>query len=137
MQQTRSRNNRPREDFYTIAEAAALLKVSPSTVWRWIDQGKLSAYRVGDKKIRIEMREVASIVRPFGESARRGGAMNKEAEGSAWISPTKSDQREDQLKVIESARRLQVKILARRKGRLLPESAVDIAAAREERTADL
>ena len=39
----------PEKDYYTVAEAAAELDVSPSTVWRWITAQQLPAYRVGDR----------------------------------------------------------------------------------------
>jgi excisionase family DNA binding protein len=43
----------PEGSFYTIAEAARALGVSQSTVWRWIKQGKLQAYKFGQKSTRI------------------------------------------------------------------------------------
>lgn len=40
--------------FYTIEEIAILLKVSYLTVFRWIQTGKLSAYKIG-KQYRIDV----------------------------------------------------------------------------------
>lgn len=34
-------------EFLTVAEVAAILRVSKLTVWRYIDAGKLPAYKVG------------------------------------------------------------------------------------------
>ncbi len=52
------------EDYYTVSEAARILDVSPSTVWRWIKAEKLPAYRVGPRTIRIKKKDLDDIVRP-------------------------------------------------------------------------
>jgi excisionase family DNA binding protein len=49
-------------DYYTVAEAAERLNVSHSTVWRWIRSGKLPAYRVGSRNIRIKQSELDKMV---------------------------------------------------------------------------
>jgi len=51
-------------DYYTVPEAAMRLKVSPSTVWRWIEAEKLPAYRVGPRNIRIKKEDLEAIIRP-------------------------------------------------------------------------
>ena len=48
--------------YYTVAEAASLLNVCHSTIWRWIKAGKLPAYRVGHKTIRIKPEDLAVMV---------------------------------------------------------------------------
>lgn len=53
------------EEFFTIPEAAKLLKVSVSTVWRWIDSGALPAYRIGQRRIRIKKAELQTIIQPI------------------------------------------------------------------------
>ena len=35
------------EDFVTVAEAATLLRVAPSTIRRWIREGDIPAHRSG------------------------------------------------------------------------------------------
>jgi excisionase family DNA binding protein len=55
--------------YFTVAQAARLLAVSPSTIWRWIDAGKLQAYRLGGRTIRIRRSDLESVVQP----ARAGG----------------------------------------------------------------
>ena len=122
-------------EFYTIGEAARALQVSPSTVWRWIDKGRLNAYRVGEKKIRIEREELARAVKPFTRERRRGGAMTKETETGVRIMAASAAAKNDQLAVVEEARRLQEQILARRRGRPLPASYKDIEKARRARSA--
>jgi excisionase family DNA binding protein len=51
-------------DYYTVTQAAKVLEVSPSTIWRWIKAGKLPAYRVGERAIRIKKADLPSIVTP-------------------------------------------------------------------------
>jgi excisionase family DNA binding protein len=51
-------------DYYTVTQAAKVLEVSPSTIWRWIKAGKLPAYRVGERTIRIKKVDLPSIVIP-------------------------------------------------------------------------
>lgn len=50
--------------YYTVPEAARRLKVSPSTIWRWINSGSLTAYRVGPRKIRIKTVDLQTLIRP-------------------------------------------------------------------------
>ncbi|MCC7352109.1 MAG: helix-turn-helix domain-containing protein [Anaerolineae bacterium] len=57
-----TRNDRSR--YYTVPEAAEMLEVSPSTVWRWIEAGRLPAQRVGPKNIRIRKEDLAAVITP-------------------------------------------------------------------------
>lgn len=54
--------------FYTIEEVANLLRVSYLTVFRWIQVGKLSAYKVG-KRYRIEVKDLNNFL----EESRKYG----------------------------------------------------------------
>ena len=49
----------PEKDWFTIQEAAGYLNISEPTVYRWMKEGKLSFYKVGDstrfKKENLEM----------------------------------------------------------------------------------
>lgn len=57
--------NAKKEDFYTVREAAQLLRVSEATVWRWADTARLPAYRVG-RQIRIPKEDLQVMVQPMG-----------------------------------------------------------------------
>jgi excisionase family DNA binding protein len=50
--------------YYTVAGAAQLLHVSPSTVWRWIAAGRLPALRLGPKTIRIAQEDLRALEQP-------------------------------------------------------------------------
>ena len=45
------------EQYYTIAEVAKMLKVAYLTVYRWIQSGKLTAYKAG-KQYRIKKEDL-------------------------------------------------------------------------------
>ena len=56
------------EEYMTVTEAATLLKVSLSPLWRRIDQGVLPAYRIGQRRIRVKKSELGRLITP----ARQG-----------------------------------------------------------------
>jgi excisionase family DNA binding protein len=92
-------------DYYTVAEAAKELDVSPSTVWRWIEARRLPAYRVGARKIRINKDDLAKVVSPLEDAAGRFDALSREL-----VAPPSAE---------ELARRREVvaRILAKQEGR--------------------
>lgn len=49
-------------DLLTIAEAAGLLKISTVTIQRWIKQGRLTAYHVGPRKVRIHRSDLIKVL---------------------------------------------------------------------------
>lgn len=49
-------------DFLTLREAAQQLRVSAPTVWRWVRDGKLAAYRLGGGAIRVRRGGLARVV---------------------------------------------------------------------------
>lgn len=51
-------------EYYTVSEAAEVLGVSRTTIWRWIESGRLPAYRVGGKTIRIRRADLPSLLKP-------------------------------------------------------------------------
>lgn len=52
------------EEFYTINQAAIVLKVHPLTIRRYIKEGKLKAYRVGGN-IRIAVNDLRNFTQNF------------------------------------------------------------------------
>jgi len=61
----------------SVSEAARTLGVSPSTIWRWIEAGKLPAYRIGPKKIRVTKEDLGQMVQPAGQKEGVTGAMER------------------------------------------------------------
>ncbi len=49
------------DELLTVAEAAALLKVSPYTIYRWIGSGRLPAVRYSRRVIRLRRSEVEAL----------------------------------------------------------------------------
>jgi len=50
-----------KEKYYTIDEVAEMLKVVYMTVYRWIRNGKLKAFRVG-KKYMIKKSDIEALI---------------------------------------------------------------------------
>ena len=55
-------------EFFTIQETAAMLKVSPMTIRRYIASGKLPAVRVG-RRVRIRPEAIEQLVEPVAPEA--------------------------------------------------------------------
>lgn len=58
-----ARPARPRQ-FISVHDAAARLGVEVRTVRRYIHGGKLPAFRVGDKLLRVDAADVDALARP-------------------------------------------------------------------------
>ena len=50
------------EEYYSIDEVAKLLKVAYLTVYRWIQAGKLNAYKAG-KQYRIKKDDLTDFIK--------------------------------------------------------------------------
>lgn len=49
-------------NYLTVATVAADFGVSEETVRRWIRQGRITAYRVGPRRLRIDPHSLAALV---------------------------------------------------------------------------
>jgi len=54
--------NMTNEQYYTIEEVSKMLKVAYLTVYRWIQDGKLTAFKAG-KQYRIEKSDLQSFMK--------------------------------------------------------------------------
>lgn len=52
------------DEFYTVNQAAIILKIHPLTVRRYIKEGKLKAYRVGGN-VRISVNDLRAFTQSF------------------------------------------------------------------------
>lgn len=59
---TKNKNSGP---FTTIVGAADYYAVSTKTIRRWIAEGRLPAYRVGNSAIRIKLSDLDLAIRPI------------------------------------------------------------------------
>src|ERR1700756_4693877 len=67
----------PEEEFLTVAEVAATLKLNQQTVRNWIDQGSLPALRVG-RRVRIRR---SDFERLLAEGYMTGGGAARQESG--------------------------------------------------------
>ncbi|MBI2886596.1 MAG: helix-turn-helix domain-containing protein [Chloroflexi bacterium] len=123
------------QDYVTVAEAAALLKVSQPTIWRWIDQGRLPAYRIGEKRVRINRADLPRLITPVGKTGQKGGAMAQTERLTQGPLTVKEQRRA--LKAVQDAQRLQAEMLAQRGGKLFAPSYSILDELRDERTRNL
>jgi excisionase family DNA binding protein len=123
------------ERYLTVTRAAELLSVHPSTIRRWIDDGRLPAYRLGPKRIGIMAADLDALVTP--RSRRAGVESHMDDEERITIRPLSDREQQQMFAAVEAARRHQEELLAKRGGRLFPDSTELIRRSREERTRDL
>lgn len=76
-------------EYCSVAEAARVLDVSRTTVWRWIEAGTLTAYRVGPKSIRIRRQDLEALLRPAREGKKGARIAMKER---IWAKPVSDEE---------------------------------------------
>jgi excisionase family DNA binding protein len=118
-------------DFLTLTEAAKLLKVSVVTLRRWIKQGRLPAYHVGPRKVRIKRSDLAKAFTPTAQE--EVSAMPE----SLTIKPLTEAEVSEQLQAIEKSQAFIERLRRERGGKPLASSAPLIRRAREERSNQL
>lgn len=69
------------DDHVTINQAAKLVSVNPSTIWRWIQTRKLSSWRLVGRR-RVSRAEVLALVRPCSTAAQAARSTTKNAPGT-------------------------------------------------------
>lgn len=119
-------------DLVTIAEAAMLLKVSRITLHRWLKQGRLAAYHVGPRAVRIRRSDLAAVMTPIvrQEATRIEGVESVQTMIRPW---TDAEIRQG-LEALERSQAHIDAMLASRRGKPLDESWPIIREAREERS---
>jgi|GEM_PF-1221861 len=123
------------EQYLTVTLAAKLLSVHPSTIRRWIDAGRLPAYRLGGKRIGVRAFDLAGLIvpRPVRDETGRGVDKGERI----TVRPLSDKEQQQRFGAVEAARRHQAELLAQRGGEPFPDSTKLIQEAREERTRDL
>lgn len=60
------------EDWLTVQDTAARVGVSTKTIYKYVKEGRLKAYRRGPRSIAISIDDLDALYRPFGTSYVRG-----------------------------------------------------------------
>ena len=123
------------EDFVTVAEAATLLRVAPSTIRRWIREGDIPAHRIGRRRVALRRADLARLITPARPSAETKDKVV--ADEPIVGRRLTAEEKQHALEVMERARRHAAEIQARRGGKLFPPSWITINEQRDERTRQL
>lgn len=129
-------------DLLTIPEAAAALKVSPVTISRWLKQGRLPAYRMGPRAVRIRREDLTEVLTPSGhaETGKPETGSDHTVDGAPNgngavpdlpSTPATSMSVAERLTALREAEELRDRILTRRKGVQLP--AIELERGKEKR----
>src|SRR5438067_7485554 len=98
------------ERYLTIAQAAERLHVNKSTIRRWIDQGTLPAYKVGQRRVALRAADLARLITPVRRTQEKASSMDEVEPGvSSKLTP---EQQRQGLAALEAARNLQAELLA-------------------------
>jgi excisionase family DNA binding protein len=123
------------EEFLTVGEAATLMRVAPSTIRRWIREGDVPAYRLGQRRVGLRRGDLDRMVTPVGGSRDRVSALRGDEHPS--IGTLTPEERKQGLEAMERLVRMRKADLARRGGKLYPSSWKILEDLREERTRQL
>lgn len=126
------------EDYLTVTEAAALLRVAPSTIRRWIREGDVPAYRLGKRRVALRRNELSLLITP----ARSDEAQGRDMSDRAAIEQIKRrkltpEEVEQGLAAMDRAERHAKELQARRGGQPFLDSVEIIREMREERDRQL
>jgi excisionase family DNA binding protein len=108
------------DEYLSVQEAAADLKVAASTIRRWIAYGDLPAYRIGKRRIALKRSDVATLITSVGQPTEKGDGV-AQLDRQAFR-PLTSQDKEQAREAVAAARQLQAELLARRGGRLFSPS---------------
>jgi excisionase family DNA binding protein len=120
-------------EYLTVAEAATLLKVHKSTIWRWIENGQLPAYRVGQRGVRLKKADLERSLTPVGQE--KGGEQTV-PEHEQKVRPLTVKEQQRGMRALREMQRLRAE-LAAQYGTFKPESWELVNASRDERTREL
>jgi excisionase family DNA binding protein len=121
-----------REDLVSVKEATKILRVSEATLWRWINQVLVPAYRVGHKRVYIKRADLDPLITPARE---KGGSMAQTERPR--VRPLTIRERQQFLNAVAESRRRLPEMLGERGGRLYSNSADLLDASRKERSRTL
>lgn len=123
------------EEYVTVGEAAALLRVAPSTIRRWIREGDVPAYRIGRRRVALKRDELSTLITPARPGMGTVSTMTGEA--SKVHRRLTPEEKQHALDALARARRHANETQARRGGKLFPPAWEAINEMRDERTRQL
>lgn len=115
-------------------EAAELLRISESTVWRYADQELLPTYRLGPKKIMFRTSDLESLIYRVPRRKKKPTVNMTER---LRLTAMREGEARASAELVARAASLRDEILTRRGGAVTTAAWEDINASREERSADL
>jgi excisionase family DNA binding protein len=123
------------EDFVTVAEAATLLRVAPSTIRRWIREGDIPAHRIGRRRVALRRADLARLIAPARPSAETKDKVvaDEPIVGRRLTTEEKQRARE----AMDRAQELAKRTFEERGGKLFPPAWITINEQRDERTRQL
>ena len=123
------------EEYLTVAEAATLLRVAPSTIRRWIREGDVPAHRIGRRRVALRRADLTRLITPARTSEETSG----EVAGNQKWEPRRltPEEKERALEAMDRLKELRKRIFEERGGKLFPPSWEAINEMRDERTRQL
>lgn len=119
------------DDYISVREAAALLRVSQSTMWRWVKAGDVRSFRLGPRRVRVRRSDLPGLLRP---------ARSEEpppSQTATNVGELTESERVQMLEALEALRDFRKRLLEARNGVLFPSSTEEIREMRAERDAAL
>jgi len=123
------------EEYLTVAEAATLLRVAPSTIRRWIREGDVPAHRIGRRRVALRRADLASLITPARPAAETtDNVADNEPVVGRRLTP---EEKERALEAMDRAQELAKRTFEERGGKLFPPAWITINEQRDERTRQL
>ncbi|MCD6032015.1 MAG: hypothetical protein K0S78_4197 [Thermomicrobiales bacterium] len=123
------------EEYLTVAEAATLLRVAPSTVRRWIRDGDVPAYRIGRRRVALKRDDLSTLITPARPGAETSGNLGDDQDWEPRrLTP---DEQQRALEALDRAQALAKRTFEERGGKLFPPAWITINEQRDERTRQL
>ena len=134
--QSREGEDELRYDLKSAREAAEYLRISEATVWRYVDQDLIPAYRLGPKRVWFKRSDLDRLLEPLkGPGAKKERKVNKDYKAIATF-PMETGAR-GSWEAFDRAADLRERIMERRRGEVFSDSTEIINAAREARTREM
>ena len=118
-------------EYVTVKEAATLLRVAPSTIRRWIREGDVSAYRLGQRRIGLRRRDLDVLITPVRAERSGTSTVSGEEDKPRRLTP---EEKERGLAAMARLKALSDEILAERGGKPFSPSWELLNEARDERS---